>query len=92
MLWIILALLLALPVLLGLVPGSDATGAQRLVVRCCIAGGFVGLLGGAFILVASPNSRFAAALILPGLQGLLIGAGIGLFSVVIRRFLAGRRT
>jgi hypothetical protein len=65
MLWIILALILALPVLLGLVLGTDAPGAQRLVLRCCIAGGFVGLLASGFLILASPNLPLGATLALP---------------------------
>jgi hypothetical protein len=91
MLWIILALILALPVLLGLVPGTDAPGAQRLVLRCCIAGGFVGLLASGFLILASPNLPLGATLALPVLRGVVMGAGIGLFGIVVRRFVAGRR-
>jgi hypothetical protein len=92
MLWIVLALILALPVLLGLVPGTDATGAQRLVLRCSLAGGAVGLLASGLLVIASPHIPLGANLAFPVLWGAIIGAGIGLLGIVVRRFVAGWRT
>jgi len=91
MLWI-LVLILALPVLLGLVPGTDAIGARRLVIRCALAGGAVGLLASGFLAFALDSIPPGATLALPVIQGTLIGAGIGLLGLVVRRFLIGRRT
>jgi hypothetical protein len=90
MLWILI-LILALPVLLGLVPGTDATDARRLVLRCSLAGGAVGLLASGFLAFALEPIPLGATLALPVVQGALMGAGIGLLGLVIRRFLIGRR-
>ena len=87
MIWFLLALVIALPVLLGLIPGMDAAGARRLVFRSAIAGGFVGLLLSVFLLIASPSFRMGATLALPLLWGAVIGTGIGLIGVAVRRFI-----
>ena len=92
MLWFLLALLLAVPVLLGLVPGTDAIAARRLLLRCCIAGAAVGLLASVYLVVAYPHMSRGASVALPVLQGAFAGAGVGLLGLVVRRFLAGRRT
>jgi hypothetical protein len=91
MLWI-LVLILALPVLLGLVPGTDATDARRLVIRCSLAGGAVGLLSSALLVFVSAPVPLGATLALPAVWGAFMGAGIGLLGIVVRRFLIGRRT
>ena len=85
MIWFGVALVLALPVLLGLIPGMDAAGARKLVLRSASAGGFVGVLAGVFldIMTRAP----VGAILTPVVWGTLVGAGIGLVGVAVRRFI-----
>jgi hypothetical protein len=92
MLWFLFALVLALPVLLGLVPGTDAAAARRVVLRCTLAGLSLGLLAAAWLVVGAAEAPSPRDHLLPPVVcGALAGAGIGLLGVAIRRGRARRR-
>ena len=88
MLWLVFAAILATPVLLGLMPGSDATAARRLIVRCGVAGLILGFLLGLFLVMASLHIPLGSGLLEPTAWGAGFGVSVGVLSVAVRRTLA----
>ena len=92
MLWLAFAAILATPVLLGLIPGSDATAARQLVVRCGVAGLVLGFLLGLFLAVVSLHIPLRSGLLLPTIWGAGFGVAVGVLIVAVRRVVARQRT
>lgn len=87
MLLLILIVLLALPVLLGVVPGLDARTAVRHVARCAAAGVIVGAVL-VMLLGAGEAPMPGPAAAMPWLVGgALAGTVLGLMSIALRRLL-----
>jgi len=85
MLWIILLLILALPVLLGMLPGSNSEHARRLLLRCIGAGALAGVLLALMLLLASAHVPFGTNLLFPVIGGAAAGAMLGLLLLVGHR-------
>jgi hypothetical protein len=78
-------LLLALPVLLGLVRGADAAAARTLVLRCAAAGAVVGAILGVLLVTGTSHIPLGRGFVLPSLWGTIFGAFLGLVGVVVHR-------
>ena len=92
MLWLAFAAILATPVLLGVIPGSDATAARRLIIRCGVVGLILGFLLGLCLVVASLHVPLRSGLLLPTAWGAGLGVSVGVLSVAVRREVARFRT
>ena len=91
MLVLLLAALLAVPVLLGLVPTADSTAALRRLIWCALAGLVLGLFASAFILIGARDVPFGLKMLLPPLWGALLGVGLGIAGALLQRVVAARR-
>ena len=88
MLWLAFAAILATPVLLGILPGSDPKAAGRLIIRCVLAGLILGFLASLSLAVASPDGPLRSGLVLPPAWGTAVGFSIGVLGIALRRAFA----
>lgn len=87
-LWIALALIIAIPAWLGLSrPGSDTT-ARRLVGRCLLYGVVAGALASGGMWLASADVPTSSSLLYGPAIGAAAGAAVGLCVALPRMFIA----
>ena len=85
MLWLAFAAILATPVLLGILPGSDPKAAGRLIIRCVLAGLILGCLASVLLAVASSDVPLGSGLLFPPAWGTAVGFSIGVMGIALRR-------
>ena len=78
MLWLALALILAIPTWLGITPPGRDTAPRRFVGRCLLYGVVAGALMSGAVWVASPHVPTGSNLLYGAAMGAVAGAALGL--------------